>query len=86
MIKIFSKNTQNLTSDIDTWIVEWITYKNQFMDLSPDYPKAKPCYQAFTNENEAIDLRNRINGAIKMIGITSLPDAKLYQQERNNVS
>lgn len=84
MIKIFSKEKQELNSDIDTWIVKWTTYKDKFMG-SVEYPKVEKCYQAFTNKTEAIDFRNRINEAINMVGITSLPEAQVVQQERNKI-
>ena len=82
LIKIFSSKKQELTSDIDTWIVEWTTYKGY---LGAEFPKVKKCYQAFTDKNEALEMKNRINEALNMLAITSLPEAKAYKQERNNL-
>ena len=51
MIKIFTRKTKELTSDIDTWIVVWKTYKYQFLDGT--HPHVQKCYQAFTDKQEA---------------------------------
>ncbi len=83
MIRIFSKDRQELRSDIDTWIVKWTTYECSFSGIN--YPKVKECYQAFTDKNEALDLRDRINEALKLIGITSLPYAVVKKQKRNSL-
>lgn len=82
MIRIFSKLKRELYSDIDTWIVEWTTYKS---GISIEYPRVKKNYQAFTVENEARDYANTLNDSMKLLGITSLPLAKVYKQKANNL-
>ena len=83
MIRIFTKQKQELTSDIDTWIVEYTTYKNGLIGVQ--YPKVKTCYQAFTDKKEAEEYRQRLKDALHVLGITSLPSPKLYLQERNSL-
>ena len=82
MFKIFDKSRQTLTKDIDTWIVEWTTYK---IGCALKFPDPKVCYQAFTDRQEAEDFKDCLNGAMKVLGITSLPFAKVYKQERNSL-
>jgi len=83
MIRIFSKNRKELKTDVDTWIVEWITYKDRL--IGREYPKVRECYQAFTNYDEAVEFRDTLNDAMKLLGITSLPNAKIHKQERNSI-
>lgn len=82
MIRIFSKDRKELHSDIDTWIVQWTTYKHS---LSVEFPKSKECYKAFTNKDEAVEYADALNDAMKLVGITSLPDARVYKQEVNSI-
>lgn len=82
MIKIFSKDRKTLNSDIDTWIVKWKTYK---YGCTIDYPKVKECYKAFTDKNEAREYADALNDAMKLLGIESLPYAKVYLQEVNSL-
>lgn len=82
MIKIFSKDRKELHSDVDTWIVKWTTYK---YSISVEYPKIKECYKAFTDKEEAEEYANALNDAMKLVGITSLPNAKVYKQEVNSI-
>lgn len=82
MLKIFTNQKQNLTSDIDTWIVKYFTYKS---GLSITYPSVKECYQVFTDKNEAKEYVERLKDAIKILGITALPEPKMYLQERNSL-
>ena len=82
MIKIFTKHKQELKSDIDTWIVKYTTYKNSW---NIRYPDIEECYQAFTNKDEAKEYVARLKDAIKVLGITALPEPKMYKQERNNL-
>lgn len=82
MIRIFSKDRKELHSDIDTWIVQWTTYKRS---LSVEFPKPKECYKAFTNKDEAVEYADALNDAMKLVGITSLPDARVYKQEVNSI-
>lgn len=83
MIRIFTKDRKELHSDIDTWIVKWKTYKYKFSDCT--HPLVEECYKAFTNKDEAKDYANALNNAMKLIGITSLPNAKVYKQEVNSI-
>ena len=82
MIRIFSKDRKELHSDIDTWIVKWKTYTYRF---SIEYPNVQECYKAFTNKDEAHEYAKALNDAMKLVGITSLPDAKVYKQEVNSI-
>lgn len=82
MIKIFTKQKQQLTSDVDVWIVEYQTYKK---DVIVSLPEVKTCFQAFTNRNEAKEYERRLNDALKLLGITSLPQPKMYMQEKNSL-
>ena len=84
MIRIFSKDRKELTSDIDTWVVEWTTYKEDFFG-SVRYPKVKECHQCFTNRDEAKEFADALNAAMKLLGITALPKASIYKQKRNSL-
>lgn len=64
IINIFKKGTKQLTSSVDTWIVEWTRRYGQF---STDTEK---CYQAFTNKEEAEEFADSIRRAHKLIGNT----------------
>lgn len=65
IINIFKKGTRQLTSGVDTWVVEWTRRYGQF---SGD---TEQCYQAFTNKEEAEDFADSIRRAHKLIGNTS---------------
>lgn len=65
IINIFKKGTRQLTSGVDTWVVEWTCRYGQF---SGD---TEQCYQAFTNKKEAEDFADSIRRAHKLIGNTS---------------
>lgn len=82
MIRIFTKQKQELTSDIDTWIVKYKTYT---VGINIDYPKVKECYQAFTDKEEAEEYVKRLKDAMKVLGITALPEPKMYLQDRNSL-
>ncbi len=82
MIRIFSKDRKELHSDIDTWIVKWKTYT---FGISINYPNVKECYKAFTNKDEANEYAKTLNDAMKLVGITALPDASVYKQEVNSI-
>lgn len=81
MLRIFSKDRRILSSDVDTWIVNWTTYTCSFTGRI-NYPNVKECYQAFTNKQEAEDFAQALNECKKMLGITALPSATVYKQER----
>lgn len=82
MIRIFSRDRKELHRDIDTWIVKWKTYE---CNWSIEYPRVKECYKAFTDKNEAKEYAEALNDAMKLVGITALPDAKVYKQEVNSI-
>lgn len=65
IINIFKKETKQLTSGVDTWIVKWTRRYGQY---SSD---TEQCYQAFTNEKEAEEFADSIRRAHKLIGNTS---------------
>lgn len=84
MIKIFTRKTKELTSNVDTWIVIWKTYKYQFSDCT--YPNVQKCYQAFTNKQEAEEYAEALNKAMKLLQMTALPDAVVKKQEPGGLS
>lgn len=65
IINIFKKGVKQLTSGVDTWIVEWTRRYGQY---SGD---TEQCYQAFTNKEEAEEFADSIRRAHKLIGNTS---------------
>lgn len=83
MFSIFSRDRKQLTSDIDTWIVKWKTYKYKY--LGGEYPEVKECYKAFTDKVEAYEYAKALNDAMELLGMTSLPEAVVYKQEVNSV-
>ena len=83
MFSIFSRERKQLTSDIDTWVVRWKTYKYKYM--SGEFPNVEKCYKAFTDKQEAYEYAQALNDAMKLLGITSLPEAVVYKQEVNSV-
>lgn len=84
MIKIFTRKTKTLTSNVDTWVVIWKTYKYQFSDGS--HPHVQKCYQAFTNKQEAEEYAEALNKAMKLLQMTALPDAVVKKQEPGGLS
>ena len=83
MIKIFTKERKQLTTDLPTWIVKWKTYKYKYLDGS--YPSIRECYQVFTDEAEAREFAHAINKAMALIQMDALPAAKVYQQARGGI-
>jgi hypothetical protein len=80
MIKIFGKERKTLTSDVDTWIVKWTTYKRTYSG-NIKYPNVEECFKAFTDKNEAYEYAKALNDSMALVGITSLPKAVVYKQE-----
>lgn len=83
MINIFTKHRKELTSDIDTWVVEWKTYK---FGVSIEYPRVQKNYQCFTDVNEAQEFANALNKAMKLLEISSLPYAVVKKQEHKGIN
>jgi hypothetical protein len=83
MIRIFGKERKELHSDINTWIVKWVTYEYKFSDYT--HPYVKECYKAFTNRDEADEYAKALNDSMTLLCITALPKAKVYKQEVNSV-
>lgn len=79
MIKIFGKERKTLTSDVDTWVVKWTTYTATYTG-NIKYPNVEDCFRAFTDESEAREYARALNDAMKLLGITSLPQAIVYKQ------
>lgn len=84
MIRIFSKDRKELKTDIDTWIVNWTTYKRDFLS-GIQYPNVKECYKVFTDRKEAKEYTEALNSAMELLGITSLPEAIFYKQKSNSI-
>lgn len=84
MIKIFTKERKQLTTDLPTWIVKWKTYRYKYSDGT--FPNIQECYQVFTDEAEAREFADAINKAMALIQMDALPDAKVYQQARGGIN
>ena len=82
MIRIFGKGRRTLTSNVETWIVTWTTYT---YGIDIRFPNVEECYKAFTDKDEAREYAKTLNDAMKLVGITSLPYARVYKQEVNSV-
>lgn len=65
IINIFKKGTKELTSGVDTWIVEWTRRYGEFSN------QTEQRYQAFTSKDEAEDFADSIRRAHRLIGNTS---------------
>ena len=75
IINIFKKGTKQLTSGVDTWIVEWTRRYGKF---STD---TEMCYQAFTNKEEAEEFADNIRRAHKLIGNTYGTNVSVRKQQ-----
>lgn len=76
-INIFKKGSEQLTSGVDTWTVEWTSRHGRY---STD---TKQRFQAFTNEKEANDFADSIRRAHELIGNTI--DTNVYVYKNENV-
>lgn len=65
IINIFKKETKQLNSGVDTWVVEWTRRYGKFSD------DTEQCFQAFTDEDEAKEFADSLRRAHKLIGNTS---------------
>ena len=65
IINIFKKGTKELTSGVDTWIVEQTRRYGEYSH------QTEQCYQAFTSKDEAEDFADSIRRAHRLIGNTS---------------
>ena len=65
IINIFKSGTKQLTSGVDTWIVEWTRRYGKY------HGDTEQRYQAFTNKDEAEEFADSIRRAHKLIGNTS---------------
>ena len=83
MLRVFSKQRKELHSDVDTWIVNWKTYVSSFAGVR--YPNVEECYKAFTNKEEAEEYRDALNDAMRLVGVTALPNAKMYKQQVDSI-
>ena len=63
IINIFKKGTRQLTSGVDTWMVEWESYRESFVSVYKDKH-----YQAFTSHEEAEEFKKDIERAHKLLG------------------
>lgn len=63
IINIFKKGTKQLTSGVDTWVVEWNCFEKIMVSAS-----IVPRYQAFTSKDEAEEFADSIRRAHKLIG------------------
>ena len=75
IINIFKKGTKELTSGVDTWIVEWTRRYGVFSN------QTEQCYQAFTSKDEAEDFADSIRRAHRLIGNTSGTHVSVTKQK-----
>lgn len=75
IINIFKKGTKELTSGVDTWIVEWTRRYGAFSN------QTEQCYQAFTSKDEAEDFADSIRRAHRLIGNTSGTHVSVTKQK-----
>ena len=71
IINIFKKETKQLTSGVDTWVVRWTKRYGEYSSC------IEKCCQAFTNKNEAEDFADSIRRAHKLIGNTCYSETKV---------
>ena len=63
IINIFKKGTKQLTSGVDTWMVEWNSFEKR-ITIADIIPR----YQAFADKDEAEEFADSIRRAHKLIG------------------
>lgn len=63
IINIFKKGTRQLTSGVDTWMVEWESYTEGFIDVYKNKH-----YQAFTSKEEAEEFWKDLKRAHQLLG------------------
>lgn len=63
IINIFKRETQQLNSGIDVWVVKWTCFEAGYHNALPT-----PRYQAFTNKDEAVEFADSIRRAHDLIG------------------
>lgn len=78
IINIFKKGTQQLTSGVDTWTVEWTSRYGKFSDSTTKR------YQAFTNKDEAEDFADSIRRAHKLIGNSCSSETQVTVKHQNS--
>lgn len=74
-INIFKKESEQLSTGLETWIVEWTSRHGQF---SSD---TKQRFQAFTDKKEAEDFADSIRRAHELIGNTYGTGVFVYKNE-----
>ena len=75
IINIFKEGTRQLTTGVDTWVVEWTRRYGRFNG------DTEQCYQAFTDKDEAEAFAEEIRRANKLIGNTSQIDVFVKKQK-----
>lgn len=63
IINIFKKGTRQLTSGVDTWMVEWDSYTEDLYSV-----RKNRHFQAFTSEEEAKEFEKDLVRAHKLLG------------------
>lgn len=74
-INIFKKGSEQLTSGVETWTVEWTSRHGHY---STD---TKQRFQAFTDKKEAEDFADSIRRAHELIGNTCETVVRVYKNE-----
>lgn len=75
IINIFKEGTRQLTTGVDTWVVEWTRRYGRFNG------ETEQCYQAFTDKDEAEVFAEEIRRANRLIGNTSQIDVFVKKQK-----
>lgn len=75
-INIFKKGSEQLSSGVETWTVEWTSRHGEY------HGETKQRFQAFTDEKEANDFADSIRRAHELIGNTSGTRVYVYKNEK----
>jgi hypothetical protein len=78
IIKIFKKGTRELTTGVDTWVVEWTSRHGPY---SSDTRKR---FQAFTDHDEAEAFAEEIRRAHSLIGNTCYSETQVYVRKQES--
>ena len=76
IINIFKKGTRELTKGTETYIVKW--YRTKAIITVADI---EPCFQAFSDKQEAEDFADSIRRAHELIGNTGSTDVTVTKQK-----
>ena len=75
-INIFKKGSEQLSSGVETWTVEWTSRHGRYGT------DTKQRFQAFTDKKEAEDFADSIRRANELIGNTCDIEVFVYKNEK----